>query len=454
MSLASTIGLTIQLPKFEGPLSLLLYLIKKEEMDIFDIEIHRITNQYFEYIRQMKEMDLEVAGEFVAMAATLIQIKSQLLLPQYNEAGEVIEVEDPRKELVQRLLEYQKFQDAAKELAQRPWLGRDVWNRGFREKFDESVIEEIELEDNALFSLIASYRKAIRSVQKRIHKVAAKTQSVASRIMEIRDRLFINQRVPMSELITAIDDRRRQVLMTFLSALELAKMGFVRLFQTEAQQEIYIEALREIDASGISRVEEYEKVQDTPMNEGLIAETGGASVPTPTSPAQLSLVENSDLGSGDSQIENLAETEIETRASTTPVVAVSPSEIDQSDVSATVSSLASSAAANLDFLSSSAPNATEIELTDAEALNLIPDSELSNDFAMTEEENLDEGLEMATDEDILAAEQELANLGEDLEVESAQTTEPTAELSAEEGGILISNQDHEPTGENDGTQEI
>lgn len=270
MSLASTIGLTIQLPKFEGPLSLLLYLIKKEEMDIFDIEIHRITNQYFEYIRQMKEMDLEVAGEFVAMAATLIQIKSQLLLPQYNEQGEVVETEDPRKELVKRLLEYEKFQEAARGLAQRPWLGRDVWTRGFKEKWEE-LAEEIELEDNALFSLISSYRKAVRSLQKRVHRVAAKTQSVASRIMEIKDRLFLNQRVAMSDLITSVEDRRRQVLMTFLSALELAKMGFARLFQSEHQQEIYIEAIKEIDASGISRVEEYEKVQDVPEGTATLA---------------------------------------------------------------------------------------------------------------------------------------------------------------------------------------
>ncbi len=270
MSLASTLGLTIQLPKFEGPLSLLLYLIKKEEMDIFDIEIHRITNQYFEFIRQMKEMDLEVAGDFVAMAATLIQIKSQLLLPQYNEQGQEIEAEDPRKELVQRLLEYQKYQDAAHELAKRPWLGRDVWSRGFKEKWEE-LSEEIELEDNALFSLISSYRKAMRSVQRRVHRVAAKTQSVANRIMEIRDRLFLNQRIAMGDLINSADDRRRQVLMTFLSALELAKMGFVRLFQSEHQQEIYIEAIKEIDASGISRVEEYQSVQDTPLLEEGVA---------------------------------------------------------------------------------------------------------------------------------------------------------------------------------------
>lgn len=283
MAAATTLGLKIQLPKFEGPLSLLLYLIKKEEMDIFDIEIHRITNQYFEFIRQMRELDLEVAGEFVAMAATLIQIKSQLLLPQYNEAGEAIEVEDPRKELVQRLLEYQKYQEAARGLAGRPWLGRDVWTRGLKEKWEE-MTEEIELEDNALFSLIASYRKAVRSLHRRVHRVTAKAQSVASRIMEIKDRLFIGKKVGLSELITAVDDRRRQVLMTFLSALELAKMGFIKLFQVEYQGELYIEAVKEIDANGISRVEEYEKVQspedlETPLTENLVKNLAEAPVP-------------------------------------------------------------------------------------------------------------------------------------------------------------------------------
>ena len=97
--------LTVTLPKFEGPLDLLLYLIRKEEMDIFDIKIHEITRQYLEYIKRMRELDLEVAGEFISMASTLIHIKSRMLLPQYNDQGEIIESEDPRKELVQRLLE-------------------------------------------------------------------------------------------------------------------------------------------------------------------------------------------------------------------------------------------------------------------------------------------------------------------------------------------------------------
>ena len=187
-------SLVVQLPKFEGPLALLLYLIRKEEMDIFDIKIHEITNQYLEYIKIMKELDLELAGEFVAMAATLIQIKSRMLLPQYDEKGEVIEVEDPRKELVQKLLEYQKYQEAAKLLYDRPLVGRDMWTRGFRESLDEPP-EEIEVEDNGLFSLISAYRSLVKFAQKRIHKVTAKVQSIASRILEFKDSLVIGQKI-------------------------------------------------------------------------------------------------------------------------------------------------------------------------------------------------------------------------------------------------------------------
>ena len=106
-------SIRVQLQQFEGPLDLLLYLIRKEEMDIFNINVVEITKQYLDYIKLMKEFDLEVAGEFVAMASTLIHIKSKMLLPQYDENGEVVESEDPRKELVQKLLEYEKFKEAA-----------------------------------------------------------------------------------------------------------------------------------------------------------------------------------------------------------------------------------------------------------------------------------------------------------------------------------------------------
>ncbi len=253
-------SLTIQLPKFEGPLALLLYLIRKEEMDIFDIKIHEITHQYLEYIKLMKELDLEVAGEFVAMAATLIHIKSRMLLPQYDENGEIVENIDPRKELVQRLLEYQKYQEAAKSLYERPLLGRDVFARGIREKL-ETPEEEILLEDNALFSLISAYRSAVRSMKQKVHQVKAKAQSVASRILELKDHLIVGTRTTMSALITSVENRRQQTLITFLSLLELGKMEFVFITQTENYQEIYIEPRRSIEANMLDRVEEYDSMR-------------------------------------------------------------------------------------------------------------------------------------------------------------------------------------------------
>lgn len=266
-------SLTIQLPKFEGPLALLLYLIRKEEMDIFDIKMNEITGQYLEYIKLMKELDIEMAGEFIAMAATLIHIKSKMLLPQYDENGEEIEQEDPRKELVQRLLEYQKYQEAGKNLYERPLLGRDVFPRGFREKLNEKE-DEIVLEENALFALISAYRSALKNVKKKVHNVAIKAQSIASRIMEMSGRLIVGSRVAMSDFIDSADNRRRQVLITFLSLLELGKMGLVSLYQTDTYQEIYAEAKKPIEQNMLDRVEEYDSMHAAEVAAEMMLEAG------------------------------------------------------------------------------------------------------------------------------------------------------------------------------------
>ena len=227
-------------------------------MDIFDINIYQITTQYMEYIRRMKELDLETAGDFVAMAATLIQIKSQMLLPQYSENGELLEIEDPRKELVSRLLEYQRFQDAAKQLYAKPLLGRDQWIRGVREELPQDEHEsDIVIEDGGLFALISHYRRAIRNIKKTVHRVALKAKSVASQIMLIKDRLIVGQQVVLRDLINKAEDFRSETLITFLSALELGKMGLVTVFQAEVYGDIYLTAKRTIDASMLERVQEY-----------------------------------------------------------------------------------------------------------------------------------------------------------------------------------------------------
>lgn len=265
-------SINVQLPKFEGPLGLLLYLIRKEEMDIMDINIHDITKQYFEYIKLMKELDLELAGEFVAMAATLIQIKSRMLLPQYNENGEIVETEDPRKELVQKLLEYQKYQEAAKLLYDRPLVGRDLWLRGVREVL-APVEEDIQLEDNALFGLISSYRKALRSMKKRSHKVTAKALSIAARIMQMKDKLIVGRKITMMDLVDAVEERSRQVLITFLSLLELGKMGMVSIYQSEVYSDIWVEAKQPIEGDIVNRVEEYDNINSDQVADMMMAKS-------------------------------------------------------------------------------------------------------------------------------------------------------------------------------------
>jgi segregation and condensation protein A len=257
------VSLLIHLERFEGPLALLLHLIRKEEMDIFDINIHQITTQYLEYVKAMKQLDLENAGEFVALASTLIQIKSRLLLPQYNEQGEVIEDADPRQELVLRLMEYQKFQDAAKRLYQRPLVGRDVWLRGEHTEITPPTAETLIVDDNPLFGLISAYRRVLRHMKSTVHRVSLALQSVAERILELREQLQVGMRVGFSELITVpaeggIERRNNQVLVTFLSLLELAKIGIVTLFQSEGQSEIHIEIKRSVERDVVVRVESYD----------------------------------------------------------------------------------------------------------------------------------------------------------------------------------------------------
>ncbi|OFZ17671.1 MAG: hypothetical protein A2Z20_00440 [Bdellovibrionales bacterium RBG_16_40_8] len=254
-------GVVVHIDKFSGPLALLLHLIRREEMDIFDINITEITKQFLESIRAMKKLNIEMAGDFIAMAATLIQIKSKMLLPQYNEDGEVIEQEDPRKDLVKRLLEYQMFQDAGKDLYKRNLMGRDVWARGLREEISVDESEIILDEKGALYSLISAYRLTIKNVKKAVHRVTHSLQSVADRIWQMRERLIVGRPTKLSDFIDAETNRKDQLLITFLSLLELAKIGIVSLFQSEHYADIHIETKKEIDKDSLSKVESYELLQ-------------------------------------------------------------------------------------------------------------------------------------------------------------------------------------------------
>ena len=258
-------SLNIHLEKFEGPLGLLLYLIRRDEMDIFDINIQKITTQYLEYIKAMKNLNLEVAGEFVAMAATLIHIKSKMLLPSHNENPETGEEEghDPRSVLVQKLLEYQKFQEASRLLVERPLLGRDVFLRSLCTLPGEQVIEEIVVEENPLFSLIRAYRWAIRNMKSQTHRVLTELQSIAERIREFKKQLVVGERVKFETLLDKRYMRENEglvghVLITFLSLLELGKMGFTQLFQSGPCTDIYVFSKMAIGDDIIERAKDFE----------------------------------------------------------------------------------------------------------------------------------------------------------------------------------------------------
>ena len=275
-------GLNIQIDKFEGPLALLLHLIRKEEMDIFDINIQHITAQYLEYIKVMKQLDLELAGEFVAMEATLIHLKSRMLLPQYDDQGDEVEAEDPRKELVQKLIEYQMYKDASEKLYARTIIGRDVWPRGARVDLSAYKPEdEIVIEDNPLFSLIAAYRLSMRNMKKTVHRVMRELQSISDRVNEIKNRLMVGKTIKFYQLIdTTGTYKSNQVLITFLSMLELAKIGLVSLFQTEGFSEIHVTTLKKIDTNVLERIEDYENPNAEATSQALFGDPQAASEST------------------------------------------------------------------------------------------------------------------------------------------------------------------------------
>ena len=252
-------------------------------MDIFDINIHDITHQYMNYIQQMKQLNLDVAGEFIAMAATLIHIKSRMLLPQDENTDEDDETLDPRQALVQRLLEYRKFQHAARELNARPLLGRNLWPRALPEevkKNQHALAPEptIVIGDEALFDLATAFARVRKKMQKPVHTVGLNMQSIAERIKELKTRLLLGSKVLFSALIgkNTWAHQQKQKLVTFLSLLELGKLGVVNLFQSETFGEIYIHTKKSIDTNELKHHFLDEPVaSESILNEASVENSGG-----------------------------------------------------------------------------------------------------------------------------------------------------------------------------------
>jgi segregation and condensation protein A len=224
----------IKLDVFEGPLDLLLYLIRKNEIDIYNIPIALITGQYLSYLDMMRSLNLDLAGEYLVLASTLIHIKSKLLLPPAEGEGEEEEGEDPRAELVQQLLEYQAFKEAALSLNERPLLERDVFTRGAASEEEQTTAEEADdaLIEVDIFELVTAFRRIIDGLDlKEELEIDMEKMSLADRINEIMERLSEEGQITFSDLLGDRTDRRR-IIYTFLAILELMKLRMVRAYQT------------------------------------------------------------------------------------------------------------------------------------------------------------------------------------------------------------------------------
>jgi len=228
-------ALEVFLEAFEGPLDLLLYLIKRQNLDILDIPIADITHQYMEYVELMKDMQLELAGEYLVMAAMLAEIKSRMLLPRSSESEE--DEEDPRAELIRRLQEYERFKQAAEDIEEMPRVGRDIFTGAIEtpDKQVERAHPHVELKD----VLLALADVISRAEMFASHHVQREPLSVRERMSQVLERLTTDHFTEFTALFT-IEEGRRGVVVTFMALLELIKQTMIELIQTEAFGVIHV----------------------------------------------------------------------------------------------------------------------------------------------------------------------------------------------------------------------
>ena len=244
-------GYSVTLPTFEGPLDLLLHLCQKHELDILDIPIGFVTEKYLEFISVMQLIDLDLASEYLVMAATLAHIKSKMLLPApppgQEEDGLTEEEIDPREALIRRLLEYQKYKKAGEDLAARGITGRDIFFRGM--PVDEAVQTGLPpLKTLPLFSLVEAFQGVLSKSKIKIsHDVVHERITLTDRINELVDILRVRKRLAFEELFTGLSTRFDLVI-TFLALLEMTKLRMTRLVQMDYTSPIYVEFSAQVTA--------------------------------------------------------------------------------------------------------------------------------------------------------------------------------------------------------------
>ena len=213
---------------FEGPLDLLLHLIKEQKMDIYDIRIAEITKQYLSYLDLLSELNLEMVGEYLVMAAELAKIKSKTLLPIPETEEDVLTAagEDPRAELMRRLLEYQRYKEAAFELRQKEYDQQQLFSRTGEVVLENSE-EELLIEAN-VFDLLTAFQKVLKEKSfKKNYEIKVTTLSVSDRISGILEILNASESVTFDSLFTSLNTKQ-EVIVTFLAILELMRMQLIR----------------------------------------------------------------------------------------------------------------------------------------------------------------------------------------------------------------------------------
>lgn len=244
---------SVHLDKFDGPMDLLLHLIKKNELDICDISIAVITRQYLDYIKLMKDLNLEVAGDFLVMAATLLQIKSRQLLPVDDQEEPEQEEIDPRGELVRRLLEYQQYKEAGMLIGARALLGREVFARSAPEPVLTAAQSAEGPLEVTLFELVDAFRLLLQRIPlESFHDVApGDSLSIADCINDILSQLQERDSISFDDL-TRDENTRERIIVTFLALLELCRLKLIRIFQGNGHGSIWFVPAVAADPADIS----------------------------------------------------------------------------------------------------------------------------------------------------------------------------------------------------------
>lgn len=232
--------------EFEGPLDLLLHLIKESKMDIMNIEIEEITKQYMDYLESQEKMNLEIASEYLVLASELIEIKSKLLLPNVKNEDSSLEEEDPREVLINRLLEYQAYKEITKVLQEKEVLRRQIYTKSpecIKNYVDEvsGITSDVTLDD--LVDAFKRYLERKRDNKPLNTKVTVKEITVSSRRYEIKKLLRVKGRVSFEELFPVVS--REYVVATFLAILEMAKSGELVITQNDTFDDIICEVANE-----------------------------------------------------------------------------------------------------------------------------------------------------------------------------------------------------------------